>query len=369
RSRISAQSTDAINGSQLYSTNQAVDALADDLDTAGASVAAALGGTSSYNPETHTVTAGLSVQGNNYTNVQEALTYVGQGWNVSVGGETGSANVAPGGSVDFSNTDENIVIARDGTDLTFDLADDLEIGNSITFVDGDTVIDGDSITTNNLTVEGDTRLGDHFTVNDGGVYYDGDITEGNHIVNKTYVDGEIGALANTPLTFVGDAGDDVDRLLGETVNLVGGATDETALTDGNIGVVANGNDTLEIKLNKDIDLGEDGSLAIGDAELDNEGLVVDDGDSSTTIGAGSIDVADADGNVTSIGGTQVEVGGTNAITIDGDAGTIEGLANVDLDGDDFAQAGRAATEEQLDLVNQTANAGWNLTGSGEDEVN
>src|SRR5690606_9241043 len=137
--RISAQSTDAINGSQLYSTNQAVDALADDLDTAGASVAAALGGTSSYNPETHTVTAGLSVQGNNYTNVQEALTYVGQGWNVSVGGETGSANVAPGGSVDFSNTDENIVIARDGTDLTFDLADDLEIGNSITFVDGDTV--------------------------------------------------------------------------------------------------------------------------------------------------------------------------------------------------------------------------------------
>src|SRR5690606_10393201 len=33
--RISAQSTDAINGSQLYSTNQAVDALADDLDTAG----------------------------------------------------------------------------------------------------------------------------------------------------------------------------------------------------------------------------------------------------------------------------------------------------------------------------------------------
>src|SRR5690606_13572056 len=81
--RISAQSTDAINGSQLYSTNQAVDALADDLDTAGASVAAALGGTSSYNPETHTVTAGLSVQGNNYTNVQEALTYVGQGWNVS----------------------------------------------------------------------------------------------------------------------------------------------------------------------------------------------------------------------------------------------------------------------------------------------
>src|SRR5690606_32525093 len=32
-------------------------------------------------------------------------------------------------------------------------------------------------------------------------------------------------------------------------------------------------------------------------------------------------------------------------------------------------SGRAATEEQLDLVNQTATAGWNLTGEGANEVN
>ncbi|MEN1926062.1 ESPR-type extended signal peptide-containing protein [Luteimonas sp. MJ293] len=366
--RISAQSTDAINGSQLYGTNQAVDALADDLDTAGQSVAAALGGTSSYNPETHTVTAGLAVRGNNYTNVQDALTYVGQGWNVSAEGGA-SANVAPGGSVDFSNTDENIVIARDGTDLTFDLADDLEIGNSITFVDGDTVIDGDSIVTNNLTVGGDTQLGDNFTVNEGGVYYDGDITEGNHIVNKTYVDGEIDTLADTPLTFAGDAGTDVERRLGQTVNLVGGA-DESTLTDGNIGVVANGDDTLEIKLNKDIDLGEDGSLAIGDAELNNDGLAVNDGaGNSTAVGAGSIEVT-GDGYTTTIGGTAVSIGGDNPILISGDTGTIGGLTNQTVDYPEFADGtGRAATEEQLDLVNQTATAGWNLSGSGAGEVN
>src|SRR3546814_13734832 len=52
--------------------------------------------------------------GNNYTNVQDALTYVGQGWNVSAQGGA-SGNVAPGGLVDLSNTDGNINIARSGT--------------------------------------------------------------------------------------------------------------------------------------------------------------------------------------------------------------------------------------------------------------
>src|SRR5690606_16384282 len=48
----------------------------------------------------------------------------------------------------------------------------------------------DSITTNNLTVAGDTKLGDSFTVNKAGASYTGPITEGDHITNKTYVDGK-----------------------------------------------------------------------------------------------------------------------------------------------------------------------------------
>src|SRR5690606_17386376 len=308
---------------------------------------------------------------------EEQLDLVNQtasaGWNLS-GSGADEVNIGPNGSVDFQG-DGNITVAQTGVDqdgvIEVTLNRDLDL-DSVTI--GDTFID-----TTGGAIGTDVHLGDTgLVINGGPSVTTAGINAGGTVITNVGpgVDGtdavnvdQLTGLANTPLTFAGDAGPDVDRLLGETVNLVGGATDEAALTDGNIGVVANGDDTLEIKLNKDINLGADGSVAIGDAELDNEGLVVDDGDSSTTIGAGSIDVADADGNVTSIGGTQVEVGGTNAITIDGDAGTIEGLANVDLDGDDFAQAGRAATEEQLDLVNQTANAGWNLTGSGEDEVN
>src|SRR5690606_27286053 len=138
--RVSATSTDAINGSQLHGTNLAGTALGNDLDTAGISVANALGGTSTYNSTTHTVTAGLSVQGNNYTNVQDALTYVGQGWHVSANGET-NANVAPGGSVDFSNDDDNIVIARTGTDLTFNLNKDIDLGANGSMTAGGTKVD------------------------------------------------------------------------------------------------------------------------------------------------------------------------------------------------------------------------------------
>ncbi|MGP5565760.1 hypothetical protein, partial [Vreelandella alkaliphila] len=86
-----------------------------------------------------------------------------------------------------------------------------EIGNSITV--GDTFIDGDSITTNNmtvnenLTVAGETRLGDHFVVNnDGNVTYTGEITDGDHITNKTYVDGLGDDLVAEGLNFAGNDG-------------------------------------------------------------------------------------------------------------------------------------------------------------------
>ncbi|KAF0803372.1 autotransporter adhesin [Alcanivorax xiamenensis] len=140
--RISATSTDAINGSQLHGTNQAVNALADNVDTAGQSVAGALGGNASYDPNTHQVTTS-NVGGTGEDSVDDAIRYAAQGWNISANGQTGE-NVAPGGAVDFSNSDGNIEIARAGTDLTFNLSPDIEIDNSITV--GDTTINNDGLT-------------------------------------------------------------------------------------------------------------------------------------------------------------------------------------------------------------------------------
>ncbi|WP_274571910.1 YadA-like family protein [Neisseria leonii] len=77
---------------------------------------------------------------------------------------------------------------------------------------------------------------------------------------------------NQGITFAGDTGTNVTRKLGETVNVKGNATNAANLTDGNIGVVADGNDTLTVKLNKDVNLGDTGSLTIGGSSLNKDGL-------------------------------------------------------------------------------------------------
>ena len=61
------------------------------------------------------------------------------------------------------------------------------------------------------------------------------------------------------------------RKLGEQTNIVGGVADASKLTDGNIGVVSNGTDTLNIKLAKDVKVD---SVTTGNTVINNNGLTV-----------------------------------------------------------------------------------------------
>ena len=100
---------------------------------------------------------------------------------------------------------------------------------------------------------------------------------------------EANTIVNTEgLTFAGDTGANVKRKLGDTINVVGGA-DATKLSDGNIGVVANGNDKLEIKLAKDITVD---SVKAGDTILNKDGVKVGDDVALTKDGlkAGNVSV-------------------------------------------------------------------------------
>ncbi|WP_445006132.1 YadA-like family protein [Halomonas mongoliensis] len=453
--RVSATSTDAINGSQLHGTNMALESLADDLDTAGTSVADVLGGNASYDPETHQVTTS-NVGGTGEDTVHDAIEYAAQGWDIRANNEADGENVAPGGSVDFSNTDGNIVIARDGTDLTFGLSDELEIASSITV--GDTVIDGDRIATNNLNVGGGTfvvegdnvtyggnevatqadglsfagntggtidktlgddtpltisgglasseastdanlrvdsdgdqlnlvmarhltnldsvttgdtvmdsdgvTVGDDVALDDSGLTIaggpsvtDAGIDAGNQVVSNVadgVADsdavnvGQLTDLAETPLTFAGDSGSNVERELGETLNLVGGETDASALVDGNIGVVADGTDTLSIQLAQDVDLGSDGSVTTGDTVMDSDGVNIGDGD--VVLGDTGLVIGDADGP---------------RFTGEGISAGDQVITNVarGVDGSD------AVNVDQLGEVSDVANRGWNISAQGGSETN
>ena len=94
---------------------------------------------------------------------------------------------------------------------------------------------------------------------------------------------QVAAQAANPLKFDGDSGTTVERKLGNTLNVKGGATG--ALTDNNIGVVADNNsNTLRLKLAQNVNLGDAGSLRTGDTIVNNDGVAITGGPSITKTG-------------------------------------------------------------------------------------
>ncbi|WP_201592562.1 YadA-like family protein [Psychrobacter pulmonis] len=89
-------------------------------------------------------------------------------------------------------------------------------------------------------------------------------------------------LANTTidkgLSFGGDSGDPVNRKLGETLTVKGGDTINADPATKNISVTANGKDTLTVRLAKDINLGNTGSLTTGNTQVNNAGITLYRGD-------------------------------------------------------------------------------------------
>ena len=196
---------------------------------------------------------------------------------------------------------------------------------------------------------------------------------------------------------------------GKTVEFSGGnnvTVKQTSSADGA---------KVEFALKNNIDLTQDGSVKIGDTKITDGGLVINngpsitkgginagnkqitnvedgvndtdavnvrqlkdaktklvDGQNTTVTGDGSknnpykvnvegdlnkitsITNNDGDGKLEFKGDQVVNVAGVNTIKLDGKTGDITGLTNKTLDSNDFATKGRAATEEQLKLVQQEA---------------
>ncbi|MCH7317651.1 YadA-like family protein [Acinetobacter sp. ANC 5659] len=139
-------------------------------------------------------------------------------------------------------------------------------------------------------------------------------------------------LANTALTFQADSGANVQRKLGETLNVVGGVTDASKLTDNNIGVVADGNNKLTVKLAKDLNV--DSVNAAG-----------------TLINSNGLSFVDGSGNV---------VTNSPSISKNGISAGNQKITNVGK-GDVNATSTDAVNGSQLNEVQQIANKGWNLT--------
>ncbi|BDU19132.1 YadA-like family protein [Dyella sp. GSA-30] len=74
--RISGSSTDAINGSQLFGTNQAVTTLGTTVTNLGNTIATSIGGGTTYNPTTGAITTSVTYGGNTYTSLQQVFNQI-----------------------------------------------------------------------------------------------------------------------------------------------------------------------------------------------------------------------------------------------------------------------------------------------------
>ena len=164
-------------------------------------------------------------------------------------------NVQENGSPKSRINNNGVVNFKDGN-LTTANVTDTENGTIVKF----------DVNTTNITTD---AAGNATATNPNNIATAGDVTDA---INK---------VRNMPLTFAGDTGKDVERKLGQKVNLVGGVADAGKLSDGNIGVVANGQDKLEIKLAKDIKVD---SVKAGDTTINTDGLTIANGPSITKKG-------------------------------------------------------------------------------------
>jgi len=74
--RISGSSTDAINGSQLFATNQAVGTLGTSVTNLGNTIATSIGGGTTYDPGTGNITTSVTYGGNTYNSLQQVFNQI-----------------------------------------------------------------------------------------------------------------------------------------------------------------------------------------------------------------------------------------------------------------------------------------------------
>ena len=243
----------------------------------------------------------------------------------------------------------------------------------------------------------------------------GDIANNTQNINKNKQDiSDINKTIEKGLNFAGDTGAVSNRKLGDTVTIKGGA-DAAKLSDNNIGVVSDGNGTLNVKLAKELQgltsttftNGGNNTVINGDGMtinpaggnkvsltkdgLDNGGNkitnVADGTDPKDAVNKSQLDKATAAATTTVTAGKNIIVTpGTNAdgsknyevglkdqvtmgtdltkqVAIDGNAGTIKAGDKVEIDGNKGTiKAGNVT----IDGENGTIKAGDKVTIDGKD---
>ena len=274
------------------------------------------------------------------------------------------ATVASGNTVNYA-AGKNLTVKQDINQsigeqtYTYSLNSDLGGITSITNNGGTTMhFDGDniSITGGNLDLGGNNitnlKSGGDVINNAANI---GDVTRISKANEKHIKPGEYAVDNNGKVTMTYVDGNNKD-VPNETAVITG-------ITKQDLSNINNGGKTVIKNLAKeaiDMENGKNTTASHRDVngvktfKVDVEGDLTD---------ITSITNKDGDGKVVFGGNQTVNIAGDHNINLNAKVGDITGLTNVTLDAPDFAKKGRAATEEQLNIVNNKFNNTVGLTGN------
>ena len=276
------------------------------------------------------------------------------------------------GDKTFANTDDIWTIQANGTDVPAN-------GGKVNVKGADGITVSKSAN-GEMTISG-SGLG---TMNSFNVKSSGNTTADSETAAKKITDGKTVEFSGGKNLTVKQTSDEngakVEYALSNNVDLTnkGSVTiGDTKITDGGL-VINNGPSVTKDGINagnKQITNVEDGvndTDAVNVRQLKAAKTNLVDGQNTKVTGDGSkanpykvnvegdlnkitsITNNEGDGKLEFKGDQVVNVAGDNTIKLDGKTGDITGLTNKTLDSADFATKGRAATEEQLKLVQQEA---------------
>ena len=280
---VGPNSTDAVNGSQLYALTRQI-RFGGDNSTFGKTTAA---------DDVNVVAKG--------SNEKLAITGGAEGVSNTTTTDGKSVTTVDGTKI----ADKNIAVIAEDDALHVKLASNLKNLNTAqlgkTTATTTTTDDGTSTTTysyqETLKLDGtgdnggtlalkDAKGENGVTLRTSGATKTADVT--GKETSRLLVNDKTVATTDDGLKFGGDTGNVSALKLNNKLNVKGGA-DTTKLTDNNIGVVSDGSGTLTVKLNKNVNLGADGSLTTGTVTATTvNATTVKTGDSTLTTSGLSI---------------------------------------------------------------------------------
>ena len=194
----------------------------------------------------------------------EAIETAGKGWNLTTKKGT-ATNIAPGGTVDFSSSNDNLLISNAGADLSFSLSDNLDL-------------------TKNDSKKGSVKVGENTTLTDGLLRVGTDVSLTASALNVGNSSLTTSALMVGSLTYINSNGLNANNRV--ISNVAAGILDTDAVNVGQLKSAISGSQ-VSIKAGDGISVAKTGNQYTINVNIEgvtnNQGKVtVSTGDSTST---------------------------------------------------------------------------------------